>query len=78
MSLTRTRIVLVGVGVAQSDSDHDDAFLPSLTRSQLEVAGIWRGRSYPRTCDHVILYSFKHYKIKIIYYYIMVDIVLTF
>ncbi len=23
--------------------------------------GIWRSRSYPRNCDHIILYSFKHY-----------------
>ncbi len=27
--------------------------------------------SYPRNCEHIILYSFKHYKIKIIYYYII-------
>ncbi len=40
--------------------------------------GIWRGRSYPRNCEHIILYSFKHYKIKIIYSYIMFYIVLTF
>jgi hypothetical protein len=33
--------------------------------------GIWRDRSYPRNCDHIILYSFKHYKNKTIYYYIM-------
>ncbi len=44
---------------------------PSAPASPGIPTGIWRGRSYPRNCDHIILYSFKHYNIKVIYHYIM-------
>jgi hypothetical protein len=43
--------------------------LPSAPASPGIPTGIWRGGSDPRNCDHIILYSFKHYKIKIILLY---------
>ncbi len=38
---------------------------PSAPASPGIPTGIWRGCSYPRNCDHIILYSFIHYKIKL-------------
>ncbi len=57
--------------VTQAGWEATPSFQSSAPASPGISTGIWRGRSYPRNCDHIILYSFKHYKMKMIYYYIM-------
>jgi hypothetical protein len=47
---------------------------PSAPASPGIPTGIWRGRSYPRNCDHIILYSLNIIKLYI-YYYIIFGIV---
>ena len=55
-------IMLCSIGLSQPRNSDRD-----FARSQL-----------PQKLRYIIIYSFKHYKIKIIYYYIMFYIVLTF
>ncbi len=55
-------IMLCSIGLSQPRNSDRD-----FARSQL-----------PQKLRYIIIYSFKHYKIKIIYYYIFLFIVLTF